>query len=209
MPYLKKAELIEGVVYMSSPVSHERHGKPTARILWWLGHYLARTAGVDVGDNSTVMLDLDNEPQPDAFLRVLPRCGGRTRPVAGGYIEGSPELVCEVSASSVSYDLHDKKDAYRRNGVREYVVWRVDDDAIDWFVLRGGTYETLAADADGIFRSANFPGLWLDGDAMRRDELTAVLAVLEAGLAAPAHAAYVARLVGDGAEPGMAPADGL
>ncbi len=193
MPKVKKAELIEGVVYMPSPVSHERHGVPHAHLIGWLVHYAARTPGVEVGDNTTVLLDLDNEPQPDALLRVEPRRGGSTRTV-GGYVDGPPELVAEVTASTASYDLHDKLRAYRRNGVREYVVWRVLDRALDWFVLRDGAYVPLAAGHDGLLRSEAFPGLWLDARALLGGRLADVLDALARGLADAEHVAWVAEL---------------
>ena len=107
MPAVKKAELIEGVVYMPSPVSHQNHGRPHSMLIAWLGHYWAATPGVDVGDNATVRLDLENEPQPDALLRILPNCGGQSRD-EDSYIAAAPELIAEVAASSASYDLHDK-----------------------------------------------------------------------------------------------------
>ena len=69
-------------------------------------------------------LDEDNEPQPDVLLRIEPDAGGQSRVSGDDYIEGAPELVVEIVASSTSVDLHDKLRAYRRNGVREYVVWR-------------------------------------------------------------------------------------
>src|SRR5581483_9487663 len=99
---------------------------------------------------ATLRLDLNSRPQPDAYLRVLPEYGGRAATDEDGYIVGAVELVAEVSASSVTYDLHDKLAAYQRNGVREYVVWRVEDGTVDWFVLRGDRYEPLAPGADGI-----------------------------------------------------------
>ena len=202
MPAVKKAELIEGVVYMPSPVSHARHGGPHSRAIWWLSQYSVFTPGVECSDNATVRLDDSNEPQPDALLRILPTRGGSSR-TTGGYIEDAPELVLEVTASRVSYDLHDKLRAYQRNGVREYLVWRVDDEAIDWFVLQGGVYARLASDADGILRSEVFPGLWLDVGAMLRGELRAVLTALDRGLASEAHAAFAARLAADkGNSPG-------
>jgi Uma2 family endonuclease len=193
MPNVKKAELIEGVVYMPSPVSTEGHGAPHADFIGWLVQYRAMTPGVQVGDNSTLRLDLDNEPQPDAFLRILPEFGGRSRTV-DGYVEGGPELVAEVAASSASYDLHDKLNAYRRNGVEEYVVWRVWDRAIDWFVLRGGRYEPAALSADGRYQSQVFPGLWLDAASLLKGDLARVLAVLQIGIASPEHGAFAARL---------------
>lgn len=194
MPHLKKAELIEGVVYVPSPVRYQHHGAPHAVLVGWLVYYAAHTPGVCVSDNSTVRLDLDNEPQPDALLLIDPARGGQTRISSDDYIEGSPELVAEVASSSVSYDLHDKLHVYRRNGVREYLVWRVRDQASDWFVLRAGQYERLSADANGVWRSEVSPGLWLDAAALIRSDLAAVLAIAQQGLGSLEHAAFVARL---------------
>jgi Uma2 family endonuclease len=193
MPHVKKAELIEGVVYMPSPVTQEDHGAPHFDVITWLGVYRAGTPGVEGGDNSTLRLDLDNEPQPDAFLRILPEYGGQSHQ-SGKYVGGAPELIVEVAASSASYDLHDKLHAYRRNEVREYVVWRVWDRAIDWFVLRDDRYQRLQLDAEGQYRSEIFPGLWLAPAALLRSDLAQVLAVLQQGLASPEHAEFVNRL---------------
>jgi hypothetical protein len=74
-PHLK-AELIEGVVYVASPVRAKQHGRPHAFIIGWLTTYVAATPGVDIEDNAAVRLDLDNEPQPDALLRIEPEAGG-------------------------------------------------------------------------------------------------------------------------------------
>lgn len=104
MPYLKKAELLEGVVYIGSPVQVDQYGNPHAIIVMWLGVYQAATSGTQVGDNCTVRLDVDNEPQPDAFLRILPEYGGQSRTSEDGYVEGAPELIAEVAASGVSID---------------------------------------------------------------------------------------------------------
>ena len=184
MPLVKKAELIEGVVYMPSPVSLVRHAEPHARILTWLGVFVAATPDVHFGDNATVRLDLDNEPQPDAVLFWDVARGGQTRLSDDGYLEGPPELAAEVAASSVSIDLHAKLRVYRRNAVQEYLVWRVQDQAIDWFELREGDYRPPVADAAGIFRSVRFPGLWLDSAALLRGDLAAVLQTLQRGLQA-------------------------
>jgi Uma2 family endonuclease len=193
MPHIKKAELIEGKVYMPSPVSLEGHGRPHARLMLWLGNYWTATPGTDIVDNGTLVLDHDNEPQPDAFLRVLPEYGGQST-TENDYVLGAPELVAEVAASSASYDLHDKLNAYRRSGVKEYIVWLTWDQAIDWFVLRNGRYEAAAAHWDGFHRSEVFPGLWLDVAAMLRGDIARVLAVLQQGLASTAHAEFVSRL---------------
>jgi len=193
MPHLKKAELIEGVVYVPSPVRHSQHGFPHARLISWLGFYQANTPGVDVSDNSSVRLDLDNEPQPDALLLIDPARGGQTRLSVDGFIEGAPELVAEVASSSVSYDLHAKLHVYRRNGVCEYLIWRVLEQEIDWLVLRAGQYERMPVDANGLLRSEVFAGLWLDPAALIRGDLAMVLAVVQQGIASPEHTAFVAR----------------
>jgi Uma2 family endonuclease len=201
MPHLKKAELIEGVVYMPSPVRLRRHGKPHAHLIGWLVAYETGTPGVETGDNSTARLDLDNEPQPDALLLIDPARGGQARVSDDDYVEEAPELVGEVASSSVSYDLHTKLNVYRRNGVREYLVWRVVDREIDWFVLRDGQYERQKPDAAGYLRSEVFPGLWLDPVALVRGDLPRLMAVLQQGLASPEHAAFVARLNPAGPSP--------
>jgi len=193
MPDGVKAELIEGMVHMSSPVRITVHGKQTASMIIWLGNYWTATPGTDIGDNTTVRLDLDNEPQPDVILRIPPEAGGQTRTDEEGYVEGGPELVAEVAASSASIDLHDKMHAYRRNGVREYIVWRVLDAALDWFVWREGRYERLEPDPSGIHKSEAFPGLWLDASALLRGDLATVLAVLQQGIDTSEHQALVER----------------
>jgi hypothetical protein len=194
MPELRKAELIEGVVYMPSPVRFRRHSNPHAHFVGWLATYEAHTPGVASGDNSTARLDLDNEHQPDALLLIDPACGGQARISADDYVESAPELAGEIATTSASYGLNIKLHVYRRNGVREYIVWRVLDQEVDWFVLRGDQYERKLPDADGILRSEVFSGLWLDPTALVRRDLARVLSVLQQGLASPEHAALVTRL---------------
>jgi len=194
MPHLKKAELIDGVVYMGSPVSGRRHGRPTRHVSAWLGVYEASTPGVFGGDSTTVRLDLDNESQPDALLMIEREWGGQASISDDDYIEGAPELVVEVASSSVSRDLHSKLRAYRRAGVREYLVWRVRDQSFEWLALRDEVYQAMPADERGILKSVLFPGLWLDAAAMLDGNLTRVLEVLREGLASPEHGAFVARL---------------
>jgi len=194
MPGLKKAELVEGVVYMGSPVRYEQHGDPERHLSRWLGWYQDATPGLGVAANCTVRLDLDNEPQPALLLRLPESAGGRSRVAADGFLDGPPELVVEVAASSVSYDLHQKLHAYRRNGVPEYLVHRVDDGEVDWFLLERGSYVRQAPAADGTLRSRTFPGLHLDVAALLRQDLAALRAAVERGVADPAHAAFAARL---------------
>jgi Uma2 family endonuclease len=193
MPDLKKAELIEGVVYVASPV-RVVHGRPHASVVTWLGVYTAATPGVELLDDTTVRLDFRNEPQPDALLRLDPAIGGRSRTSEDGYVEGPPELVVEVAASSASIDRHAKYVAYERNGVGEYVLWQVLDRQLDWFALREGVYVPLAPDDRGIVRSLLFPGLRLAVPALLKADLAAVLAEQQAALGTPEHQEFVAAL---------------
>jgi Uma2 family endonuclease len=191
MPQAKKAELVEGVVYMAAALRIKSHGQPHGDLVTWLGTYKAFTPPVVLGVEPTVRLDLENEPQPDAVLLVP----GRQATIAeDDYIEGAPELVVEVAASSVAIDLHDKKRAYRRNGVQEYIVWRTLDGAIDWFTLKNDDYVLQQPNEQGILRSSVFPGLWLAVPALLSGDMTTVLATLQAGLTSPEHAAFVQQL---------------
>jgi Uma2 family endonuclease len=191
MPHLKKAELIEGVVYVPAALRFGSHAEPHSRLMTWLGVYQAFTRGVKIGDNPTVRLDLDNEPQPDAVLFIE---GGQARITEDDYIEGAPELVVEVAVSSAAYDLYDKKRAYRRNKVQEYLVWRVYDRELDWFSLETGEYNLLAPDSEGIIRSQVFPGLWLAIPQLLSGKMNEVLGVLQQGLNSNQHQEFSQRL---------------
>ena len=191
---IKKAELIEGVVHMPSPVHFAGHAEPHLAILTWLGTYCAVTPGVRAADNATVRLDLDNEPQPDALLRIEPQAGGRSRLSEDDYVEGAPELIIEIAASSATYDLHDKLRAYRRNGVQEYLVWRVYEEQFDWFVLTNDEYQPLTPDTAGLLHSRVFPGLRLAVEALLAGDTARVLAELQTGVGTPEHASFVERL---------------
>jgi len=193
-PNLKKAELIEGIVYMAPPaVRWDYHGGPHYDLMGWLTHYGWMTPGVLGGDNCSLRLDMENEPQPDSVLFIDPACNGAAR-LSDGYIEGAPELVAEVSSTSVSFDRNTKFRVYRQNGVREYVIWRVRERAIDWFELRDGQYVPLPIDSDGVIRSKIFPGLWLDTAALMNADGAGVLKALQQGIASPDHAQFVADL---------------
>ena len=194
MPGLKKAELIDGVVYVPSPTHWNLHAVPHQAMSTWLGNFRAHTPGTQAGDNGTVKLDMKNIPQPDLALIILPANGGQVEIDEDHYIVGAPELVCEISASTKSIDLNSKFRLYLRNRVREYIVWRVDEDAIDWFIERQGRFERMTPDPAGILQSEVFPGLWLDPQALIKLDLARVFRVLQQGLESPAHAAFVARL---------------
>jgi Putative restriction endonuclease len=190
-----KAELIEGIVYMAAAAPRlKSHGQPHGRFMTWLGVYEASTPETWIGDTPTVLLDADNEPQPDLALMVDPACGGQTRLTEDDYIEGAPELLAEVAASTVSIDLGSKKTAYERNGVQEYLVWRVLEKQLDWFVLTDRRYVTLLADEDGVTRSRIFPGLWLDRSALIQGDMQMVLKVLQAGIDSQEHQIFLSKL---------------
>ena len=194
MPHVKKAELIDGVVYMPSPVHFHSHGRPHSAMIGWLITYAAATPHVSVGDNATVRLDLDNEPQPDALLRIDADCGGQSRISEDDYIEGPPELIAEIAHSSAAYDLHDKKQAYRRNGVQEYIVWQIEDERVDWFVLEDGAYLSLSSDEPGPLSSPTFPGLVLNATALLDGDMATVLTDVQQHLGADDHQAFVEQL---------------
>jgi Uma2 family endonuclease len=194
MPDLKKAELLRGEVFLPPPVSAGSHGMPDFTLSMWLGNYQLQTLGVLGANNSTLILGADIDPQPDGVLFLQQRAGGKSYLDSEGYIHGSPELVVEVAASSVAYDLNLKLEIYQEAGISEYLVYQTYDPRIDWFILRDGKYQGLAANSDGLLKSIQFPGLWLDPEAMLRRDMSRVISVLQAGLASPEHAAFVKKL---------------
>ena len=194
MPSVKKAELIEGIVYVASPLRYQNHGQPHSDIMTWLGVYRATTPRVYSADNTTVRLDFDNEPQPDGLLRFDESVGGNSRISEDDYIEGAPELIVEIASSSASYDLYDKLQVYRRNGVREYLVWLVEDQKFRWYIWTEGTYQQLSPDESCLLKSPFFPGLWLDVSALLAGEIQQVLLVLNSGINSSEHQAFVEQL---------------
>jgi Uma2 family endonuclease len=195
MPKHVRAELIGGIVYMSSPLKVP-HGKSGSDVNWWLTHYRIETPGTESVENTTQILGPDSEPQPDGCLFILPECGGQVHVDEDDYLTGAPELLAEVSASTESIDLHAKKADYERAGVREYVVAALRRETVFWFVLKRGKFKETPPDADGIYRSGVFPGLWLDPVALVRRNTKRLQSVLHQGLTSPEHAAFVAKLAG-------------
>jgi Uma2 family endonuclease len=187
-PGIKKAELIGGVVYMPSPVSLE-HGVKDGYSGIWLGSYQIATPGTEAGHNTTSYL-LEDSPQPDNFLRILPEFGGATW-IEDNYLAGSPELLTEICFSSAAYDLHQKFDLYQEAKVQEYLAILLREKEIRWHMLENDKYQLLKSDADGIWRSRVFPGLWLDGAAFFKGDMRRVLEVLQMGIDSPEHKAFV------------------
>lgn len=193
MPSHCRAELIEGIVYMPSPLK-ANHGKIHVEVLVWLAMYKVATPGTYALDNTTAILGPASEPQPDAALLILRECGGQTREDEEGYLVGPPELVVEVASSSVSYDLHSKRREYERAGVREYLVLILDEERAVWFARRAEGFVPLTPGDDGLWRSEMFPGLWLDAPALFRCDTRRVQDVLQQGLASAEHGGFVESL---------------
>ncbi len=194
MPELKHAELIDGIVYMPSPVSLQ-HGDYHNPLAGWLHIYASNTPGCRPAPETTWIMGTRDVPQPDITLRVLPDWGGQSK-VKGEYGAGAPELVVEIAASSHTRDLGVKRQLYERIGVREYLVAITRQQKFIWHELTSSGFQVLEPDADGITRSRCFPGLWLDTAALWRLDLPRLNAVLQQGLASPDHAAFTARLLG-------------
>ncbi|MBD1844821.1 Uma2 family endonuclease [Cyanobacteria bacterium FACHB-63] len=190
---IKKAELIEGIVYVASALRFEPHAEPHSNLNGWLLIYKTFTPGVRLGDTPTLRLDLDNEPQPDLVMFLDQEAGGRVTISADGYLEGAPELIVEVAASSAAIDSGAKKRTYRRNGVQEYIIWQSYEQRLDWFQLVEGEYQLLLPDETGIIRSRIFPGLWLSVDALLRGDMITVLETVQAGVRSPEHQAFINR----------------
>jgi Uma2 family endonuclease len=192
MPPGTRAELINGVVFMPSPVDRD-HGEAHVPAIVWLDRYAEATPGVEVLDNATAILGRKSEPQPDAVLRIRPEYGGRTR-TERGYVRGAPELVVEVAKATRYIDLGPKLDDYERAGVQEYIVRALDPDEVIWYELREGRLVEVPTAVDGLYHSQVFPGLWLDPHALMANDLGSMLAALNLGLATAEHAAFVAKL---------------
>ena len=191
LPDLKNAELIDGVVYVPSPVSLE-HGRRDTLIISWLAHYAYATPGCQCANNSTWLM-LDSAPQPDAFLRILPAYGGQSRD-GKLYCTGAPELAIEICLTSTEVDFGPKLALYQRAGVREYVTIEIFGKRIVWRMLEGATYVPQKLPPDDVLRSQVFPGLWLDIAAFWADDGGRMLETLNEGLAQEEHRRFVERL---------------
>jgi Uma2 family endonuclease len=189
MPEDCRAELIGGVVYMASPMKVP-HGKMGPLVSAWLGEYQAATPGTEVLLGATAILGPSSEPEPDHCLRILPEYGGSSLTNDDDYLEGPPELIVEISHSTAAIDLHAKKDDYEAAGVKEYLVLALKSKQALWFQRRRGRFAPLRADADGVFRSRVFPGLWLDAAAILAFDRAATLAALRRGLASDEHSRF-------------------
>ena len=193
MPEDAKAELIGGVVYMPAALRRP-HGRTHGLLMCWLSTYESETSGVEAYDNATTIMGKDSEPQPDACLIIHPSKGGQMRFTTDEYLEGAPEFAGEIASSTESYDLHSKKRDYERAGVGEYLVVALRQHEVFWFVNRDGKFEEKQPEADGVYRSEIFPGLWLDPQALLEIDSKRVLDILRQGLAAEEHTQFSKHL---------------
>jgi len=188
---LKKAELIDGIVYVPSPLSLE-HGDLDTLIHWWLAHYAHATPGCKAGNNSTWLM-LGSAPQPDAYLRITPSHGGQSGKERQ-FGTGAPELAVEICVTSTEVDFGPKLKLYERAGVREYITIELFGQRIVWRMIENAIYVSQQVPPDGNLRSQVFPGLWLDVAAFWNDDGPKMLAALNAGLSSEDHQRFVERL---------------
>lgn len=191
MPDLHRAELIDGTVYMASPV-YDDHGGVHLAIGAWVWNYHDATPGLGCGSETTWKMGARDVPQPDVYLRILPEFGGQSSN-EGRLVAGAPELIVEVTGSSTSRDLGVKRALYERVGVCEYITVQLYPRVITWRHLVGGRYADLAPGADGLLRSHTFPGLWLDPAAVW-SEKKSLRTALNKGIASVEHKAFVKQL---------------
>ena len=184
-------ELIGGIVYMASPLRRP-HGSYHVTLSLALALYAGETPGVEAGDNATMILGEESEPQPDLALRILPEWGGQSRENEDEYVEGAPELVAEIAYSSRAIDLHQKRQDYERAGVVEYLVLSIEERGLHWFDFRA--HRQLRPGREGVYRSRVFPGLWLDPQALAERNSPRIVEVIQKGLASREHVAFVKRL---------------
>ena len=177
MPDVKFAELIDGLVHMASPLSGI-HSDFHIRLGLWLGFYTTFTPGCALRTDVTWLMSEDSVPQPDLSLRWLPEYGGQAR-LEGEYPAGAPELIVEVSVTSIARDEGEKLRLYERSGVREYLIVQPKKRRINWRELMEGKYREIAAEADGLLRSRVFPGLWLDPEALWNNDRASILALIQ------------------------------
>lgn len=186
-----RAELVGGIVYVPSPLKR-LHGTIHPFVDAVLAAYVGSTPGVECGDNTTILLGEEGEPQPDAYLRILPEYGGQSGTTDDDYVDGAPELIVEIAFSSRSIDLHGKKDDYTRYGVQEYLVLCLRESVLRWFDLQANDERSIGA--DGVVRASSFPGLWIHAEALLVKKYAQLMTTLQAGLATVEHATFVQRL---------------
>jgi len=190
-PELKRVQLIEGIVYMPSPMRFVQHAHPEVSFTTWLTYFASFTPGVNSGGQATLKIDGKNEYQPDGMLFYDK---GQLIIDNDGYLVGVPELVVEVSASTISVDSNEKYLVYQKYGVKEYLLWNTEAKKITWYGRSGSKFVPMKPNREGIIKSKAFPGLWLNVAAMLKGNLKLVLKTLQEGLSSKEHQKFVASL---------------
>jgi Uma2 family endonuclease len=188
LPELKKAELIEGIVFVPSPVGR-RHSFFDTKLSAWLFLYAAHTPWTEAGSDATCDL-IGSMPQPDSFLLIL----GGNETHEKKFVDVAPELVVEICDTSTDYDYGPKLDLYRRAGVKEYITVDTMHGWLVWRILIDGDYKHLAAGDEGVLRSPTFPGLWLNPEHVWLADSIPMIELLQQGIASPEHSAFVQSL---------------
>ena len=178
MPDVKHAELIDGIVHMSSPLSNI-HGVLDQRMSAWLSFYTLVTPGCQVVSDVTWLMSAESVPQPDIAMRVE----GLHSHIEEKYPSAPPELIVEISHTTFAKDSGPKLRLYERSGVREYLIVRPEKRQAIWRELVDGRYREIDPDIDGLLRSRVFPGLWLDPETIWNYDPAAVFAVIQRGAA--------------------------
>jgi Uma2 family endonuclease len=186
-----KFELIGAVVHMPSPVRLP-HGRNDLLVSFVLTSYMFATPGTQVLANATTILGAAAEPQPDLCLRILAEFGGRTHEDAEQYLHEGPELVVQVSHSTLTLDLGTRRADCQQAGVAEYLVVDIAHQRLHWFDFR--TDRMINPSQGGIARSRVFPGLWIDPLALFAGDGPRITEVIQQGIASAAHARFVQRL---------------
>ena len=197
MPENVRAELIEGIVYVASPI-YMPHSGQHLFLATLCGAYEFETPGILGAIAGSVRLDGSNEYQPDLHLRIAPECGGRTSNPDQKLVLGGPEFVVEISNTTLGMDLHEKFEVYQRDGVLEYLVWELKEEVIELFSLQEGSFQKIKPDVKGVLKSATMPGLWFNVPAILAGDKRAALRTLREGLKSPEHTKFVKRLQGGG-----------
>jgi Uma2 family endonuclease len=192
MPDLTRAELIDGVVHLPSPLTTV-HGLFHFRVSAWLGFYVAATPGCTAGIAETWLMESKSAPQPDLALRIDPKLGGQSS-LEGEYAAGSPELIVEISHTTRPRDVGPKLRLYERSGVQEYLTVVPRRKELIWRQLFDGKYRNIAPDEEGVLQSRVFPGLWLNPAALWEDDLPGISATVQRGVSTSSHQEFVRRL---------------
>lgn len=174
-----KADVIDGVVYLSPPQTIEEND-----LVSWLcialGTFVEELhLGLVTINKVAYRLDDANGPEPDvAFIRAQ-----RGDVIRRAYVDGPPDLAVEiVSPESVDRDYELKRRLYERFGVGEYWIIDPDESTALFLILESGAY--VEASLDGtIFHSRVLPGLTLDTRWLWQRPLPATLPIVRAMLA--------------------------